>query len=89
MLYKLKNKKIGIYKDGVFSKKVDKSKHFFRKHHGYGIDYKVIAELPRETKVIIDDGTIRETTIAKYQDEGTIRQYGNHGRQIILDIDKF
>jgi len=89
MNFTWKNKRIGTYKDGEFHKKVNPEKHFMRKYQGYGIDWNIISELPRETKVFIHaPGKTYETTIATYQDEGIQDDLG-YGKQIFLPTKQF
>lgn len=92
MKFNWNEKQIGVYHEETkeFHKRVDPAKHFFWKFQGYGIDFNIISELPRETKVFIHaPGKTYETTIATYQDKGEIYERKGFGKQIILSTKNF
>jgi hypothetical protein len=86
-----KNKVIGILEDGIFRKTVDKSRHFMRINHSWGIDLETFKELPDDTQILLMDDVnqkIYRTDWQTYAENGTVENYG-HGRQIMLKEDKF
>jgi len=66
----MKGKKmIGSLEGNVFSKEVMKSKHLFRTLNAWGIDAKVLSQLPADTKIVIherEEDLLYTTTRGEY-----------------------
>jgi hypothetical protein len=94
--FKVGNRDVGGLADGVFRKEVDETFHLFRKIDGWGIDEKVLKELPENTKIIIyDKRTFKTyaTTRESYIDFGRVLHFkdklSDYGTQIILERTRF
>jgi hypothetical protein len=94
MIYKNQlGRMIGKTSDGIFSKKVKKSKHLLRKWDAWGIDKALLDTLVKEG---IQDIVIRETeeninysiSVKDFAEKGIQADFG-HSEQIFLPIAYF
>lgn len=93
MEFRFKGKLIGTLHDGVFTKEVDKAKHFCKKYQAWGIDYDSYASLPPETKILIFD---RKNKTGYEINQKYSRQFAivdtldkKSGRQVFIPIINF
>ena len=90
-IFRYKEKVIGVYDEDKkeFRKKVDPSKHYMKKHRGYGLDYSIVEQLAPDVKVFIQEpNRTLETTIWQYQHQGVVENFG-YGKQVFLATDNF
>ncbi len=78
-----------LYDDGIFRKVVITDKHWFKKLSGWGIDKKILLDLPKGTEIRIKDdkGDIWSTTVDVFL-TGTGVDF-DHGEQFVLHKDIF
>ena len=82
------NKKIGSLVDGVYRKRVKKSKHLMRMNDAWGIQYEVLQELKQkgctEIRVLdTEDNIVYITTMDTYFSKSQVMNWGD-GQQAFL-----
>ena len=94
----VKGMKIGELKDGVFYKKVRKSRHLFRKLNAWGIDGDVFTHQlkPINAKIVVydeEEGVRYEASSKQFEEQGEWLHFkkdtADHYAQIFLALDKF
>jgi len=84
---------IGKMFGDTFTKRVQRSKHFFRKYHGWGVDSDTLAELDnlkcRNVRIIDEESDVTyEMLLKDFLRLGETDDYG-HGQQMFVDINEF
>lgn len=82
-----KNKHIGKLINNVFTKKVNKSKHFMKIYNSWGIDKSVINQLNDDTLIIYIDEKLQTSwlTDKKTWVNNCLEKDWGHGVQLFLD----
>lgn len=76
----------------VLTKRVDSTKHLYRKTNSYGFDKGAIDVLPEYYNIELtetDTGKIYTTPILNLKNQGYVDSFGKHGDQYFLSIEKF
>lgn len=80
-------KVVGQIHDGVFTKVVDKSKHFMRNLNSWGIDKEVLNQLPDDMSIVYFDpklDTQWQISAIEWREKGYEQDWG-HGVQSFLN----
>jgi len=86
-------KMIGKTSDGIFSKRVKKSKHLLRKWDAWGIDKTVLDTIVREglQDIVIhelEENIVYKVSVKDFVEKGILADFG-HSNQIFLPIVNF
>lgn len=93
MQYFYRGRNIGRLSDGVFRKRVRKSRHLMKKYNSWGIQYDLLQSLKeegcKEIRVLDeDDEIIYSTDVDTYYKEGIVDNWGD-GQQCFLTREKW